>query len=56
MRRSLRDIDQNVTQETLEPRTSSDPFTHEDSSPELRCWHARKKLNHLINRSEQNND
>jgi hypothetical protein len=24
-----------------------------NEDPEFRCWHARNKLNHLINRSEQ---
>jgi hypothetical protein len=41
-------IKQNETQEPLEPCTSSDPHTQEDSSPN---WGARNKLSHLINRS-----
>jgi hypothetical protein len=45
-------INQNETQEPLEPWTSSEPSTHEDSSPNWGAGMPENKLNHLIKRSE----
>jgi hypothetical protein len=45
-------INQNETKEPPEPWTSSDLQNSLRFVPEVRCWHARNKLNHLINRSE----
>jgi hypothetical protein len=45
-------INQNETQEPLEPWTSSDPRTREDQSPNCGAGKPTNKLNHLFNTSE----
>jgi hypothetical protein len=41
-------INQNETQEPLEPRINSDRRIQQRFFSVLMCWHARKELNRLI--------
>jgi hypothetical protein len=52
---STRHVDQNETQEPFEPFNRIWSSHSRRFVPEMRCWHARNKLNHLFNRSETHN-